>query len=112
MNMPDEKALRHLNASLNLDALWIPFTANRQFKAAPRLLVSAKDMYYQTHDGRKVLDGIAGLWAVNAGHCRAPDRRGDQEAGGDHGLRHRLPDASSRGLPGRGKAGLDHAARA
>ena len=72
MNMPDEKALRHLNASLNLDALWIPFTANRQFKAAPRLLVSAKDMYYQTHDGRKVLDGIAGLWAVNAGHCRRP----------------------------------------
>ena len=61
MNMPDEKALRHLNVSLNLDALWIPFTANRQFKAAPRLLVSAKDMHYQTHDGRKVLDGIAGL---------------------------------------------------
>jgi len=44
MNVPDEKALRHLNASLNLDALWMPFTANRQFKAAPRLLVSAKDM--------------------------------------------------------------------
>ena len=72
MNMPDEKALRHLNAALNLEPLWIPFTANRQFKAAPRLLVAAKDMYYQTHDGRKVLDGIAGLWAVNAGHCRQP----------------------------------------
>jgi hypothetical protein len=40
------KALRHLNASLNLDALWMPFTANRQFKAAPRLLVSAKDTHY------------------------------------------------------------------
>ena len=53
---------------LNLQPLWIPFTANRQFKAAPRLLVSAKDMYYQTQDGRKLLDGIAGLWAVNAGH--------------------------------------------
>jgi beta-alanine--pyruvate transaminase len=72
MNMPDEKALRHLNASMNLESLWMPFTANRQFKAAPRLLVSAKDMHYQTHDGRNVLDGIAGLWAVNAGHCRAP----------------------------------------
>jgi beta-alanine--pyruvate transaminase len=70
MNMPDEKALRHLSDSLNLEPLWIPFTANRQFKTAPRLLVSAKDMYYQTHDGRKMLDGIAGLWAVNAGHCR------------------------------------------
>jgi beta-alanine--pyruvate transaminase len=70
MNMPDEKALRSLNQSLNLQPLWIPFTANRQFKAAPRLLVEAKDMYYRTQDGRKVLDGIAGLWAVNAGHCR------------------------------------------
>jgi len=70
MNMPDEKALRQLHEGLNLQPLWIPFTANRQFKAAPRLLVSAKDMYYQTHDGRRLLDGIAGLWAVNAGHCR------------------------------------------
>src|SRR6185503_19885942 len=65
-------ARRQLNASMDLDALWMPFTANRQFKAAPRLLVSAKDMHYQTFDGRSVLDGIAGLWAVNAGHCRAP----------------------------------------
>jgi beta-alanine--pyruvate transaminase len=70
MNMPDEKALRQLNESLNLQPLWIPFTANRQFKAAPRLLVGARDMHYQTQDGRKVLDGISGLWAVNAGHCR------------------------------------------
>ena len=70
MNMPDEKALRQLNHSLNLEPLWMPFTANRQFKAAPRLLVAAKDMHYLTQDGRKVLDGIAGLWAVNAGHCR------------------------------------------
>ena len=74
MNMPDEKALRHLNDSLNLEPLWMPFTANRQFKAAPRLLVAAKDMHYLTQDGRKVLDGIAGLWAVNAGHCLRPAR--------------------------------------
>jgi beta-alanine--pyruvate transaminase len=53
------------------DALWMPFTANRQFKAAPRLLVAASGMYYTTHDGRRVLDGTAGLWCVNAGHCRA-----------------------------------------
>jgi beta-alanine--pyruvate transaminase len=52
------------------DALWMPFTANRQFKAAPRLLVAASGMYYTTHDGRRVLDGTAGLWCVNAGHCR------------------------------------------
>ncbi|MAD40512.1 aspartate aminotransferase family protein [Tistrella sp.] len=54
----------------DLDAHWMPFTANRQFKAAPRLLVGAKDMYYTSHDGRQVLDGCAGLWCVNAGHGR------------------------------------------
>ncbi len=57
-------------ATNSLDAFWMPFTANRQFKAAPRLLVGAKDMHYTTHDGRQVLDGAAGLWCVNAGHCR------------------------------------------
>jgi beta-alanine--pyruvate transaminase len=55
-----------------LDALWMPFTANRAFKQAPRLLVSAKGMYYTTGDGRQILDGVAGLWCVNAGHCRTP----------------------------------------
>jgi beta-alanine--pyruvate transaminase len=59
-------------AGLNLEPLWLPFTANRQFKSAPRLLVAAKDMHYTSHDGRQILDGIAGLWAVNAGHCRRP----------------------------------------
>jgi beta-alanine--pyruvate transaminase len=54
----------------DLSAFWMPFTANRQFKQAPRMLVAAKDMHYTTSDGRKVLDGTAGLWCVNAGHCR------------------------------------------
>jgi len=53
-----------------LEPYWMPFTANRAFKAAPRLLVGAKDMHYVTEDGRKVLDGTSGLWCVNAGHCR------------------------------------------
>ena len=56
----------------NLEAFWMPFTANRQFKSNPRLFVSAKDMHYTTADGRKVLDGTAGLWCCNAGHCRKP----------------------------------------
>ena len=56
--------------SNNLEAFWMPFTANRQFKQQPRLLVSAKDMHYTTSDGREVMDGTAGLWCVNAGHCR------------------------------------------
>jgi beta-alanine--pyruvate transaminase len=50
----------------------MPFTANRAFKAHPRQLKSAKDMHYTSDDGRQILDGTAGLWAVNAGHCRAP----------------------------------------
>jgi beta-alanine--pyruvate transaminase len=49
---------------------WMPFTANRQFRASPRLLASAKGMHYRTADGREVLDGTAGLWCVNAGHGR------------------------------------------
>ena len=53
-----------------LEALWLPFTANRQFKANPRLLARASGMYYWTADGRKILDGVAGLWCVNAGHAR------------------------------------------
>ena len=63
---------QELLQQLNLEPLWMPFTANRQFKAQPRLLVAAKDMHYTSHDGRQILDGIAGLWAVNAGHCRQP----------------------------------------
>lgn len=55
---------------LDLSNFWMPFTANRQYKAAPRLLVSAKGMYYTSHDGRQILDGTGGLWCVNAGHCR------------------------------------------
>jgi beta-alanine--pyruvate transaminase len=54
----------------DLEPYWMPFTANRQFKAAPRIMVAARDMHYVTDDGRQVLDGTAGLWCVNAGHCR------------------------------------------
>jgi beta-alanine--pyruvate transaminase len=54
----------------DLEAFWMPFTANRQFKAKPRLLARAEGMHYWTEDGRKVLDGVAGLWCVNAGHGR------------------------------------------
>ncbi|HEX4192771.1 MAG TPA: aspartate aminotransferase family protein [Stellaceae bacterium] len=54
----------------DLDSYWMPFTANRQFKAKPRLMASAEGMYYQSTDGRKILDGTAGLWCVNAGHGR------------------------------------------
>ncbi|MGZ5047963.1 MAG: aminotransferase class III-fold pyridoxal phosphate-dependent enzyme [Usitatibacter sp.] len=58
--------------SAELESYWMPFTANRQFKASPRMLVKAEGMYYWTADGRKILDGFAGLWCCNAGHCRKP----------------------------------------
>ena len=51
-------------------AFWMPFTANRQFQAQPRMLVAAEGMYYRSADGRRILDGAAGLWCVNAGHAR------------------------------------------
>jgi beta-alanine--pyruvate transaminase len=59
-----------LPASLEASAFWMPFTANRQFKKAPRLLARAEGMHYWTADGRQILDGTSGLWCVNAGHCR------------------------------------------
>jgi len=56
----------------NLDAFWMPFTANRAFKRDPRMVARAEDMHYFTPDGRPILDGTAGLWCCNAGHTRAP----------------------------------------
>ena len=55
--------------STDLSHYWMPFTANRQFKAKPRLISSAKGMHYLSSDGRSILDGTAGLWCVNAGHA-------------------------------------------
>jgi beta-alanine--pyruvate transaminase len=56
----------------DLEAFWLPFTANRAFKSRPRLIARAKDMYYYTPEGRPILDGAAGLWCCNAGHNRDP----------------------------------------
>ena len=54
----------------NMDAYWMPFTANRQFKKSPRLLARSQGMHFWTPEGREILDGVAGLWCVNAGHAR------------------------------------------
>ena len=77
MNKPVDPALMQAaehaansTGSVKMDAYWMPFTANRQFKKNPRLFVKAAGMHYQTDDGRQVLDGVAGLWCVNAGHAR------------------------------------------
>ena len=65
ISVPDASASRN-----DLEAFWMPFTANRQFKSRPRMLARASGMYYWTPDGRQILDGVAGLWCVNAGHGR------------------------------------------
>jgi beta-alanine--pyruvate transaminase len=69
-------------AAPSLEELWMPFTANRAFKAKPRMLVGAKGMYYTAADGRQILDGTAGLWCVNAGHCRDEIVRAIREQAG------------------------------
>src|SRR5580765_9018023 len=56
----------------DLEAFFMPFTANRAFKARPRLIARAKDMFYYTPEGRQILDGAAGLWCTKAGHNRGP----------------------------------------
>src|SRR6202142_380659 len=67
-----QNTARTLGAPNDLEALWVPFTPNRAFKHAPRLIARAKDMHYYTPEGRAVLDGTAGLWCTNAGHSRDP----------------------------------------
>jgi beta-alanine--pyruvate transaminase len=70
--MPASTATARAIVPNDLEPYWIPFTPNRAFKKRPRLIASARDMHYVTPEGRKVLDGAAGLWCTNAGHNRAP----------------------------------------
>lgn len=65
-------AARYESMPNDLQPFWMPFTANRHYKSNPRMLVSAEGMHYTTVDGRKLLDGAAGMWCVNAGHNRKP----------------------------------------
>ena len=55
-----------------MDNQWLPFTPNRSFQKEPRVFVAADGMYFTTHDGRQVIDGISSLWCVGAGHNRKP----------------------------------------
>ena len=59
-----------LPATLEQSAFFMPFSMNRQFKKAPRLMARAEGIHYYTPEGRKLIDGTSGLWCVNAGHCR------------------------------------------
>ncbi|MBN9577036.1 MAG: aminotransferase class III-fold pyridoxal phosphate-dependent enzyme, partial [Alphaproteobacteria bacterium] len=62
-----------------LEAFWLPFTPNTEFKRNPRIITGAEGMYYRDQAGRKILDSSAGLWCSNAGHCRAPIVKAIQE---------------------------------
>jgi adenosylmethionine-8-amino-7-oxononanoate aminotransferase len=73
-----------------LDAFWMPFTPNRQFKAAPKLVVAAEGVAYRTADGRELLDGASGLWRVGAGH-RHPRIAEAQALSFDQGVLTRAP---------------------
>jgi len=64
------RAANDISSPNDLEAWWLPFTANRSFKQRPRMIARAKGMYYYTPDGREVIDGAAGLWCCNAGHNR------------------------------------------
>jgi beta-alanine--pyruvate transaminase len=70
MNDRADTAVKVAAKDLERSAFFMPYTANREFKKSPRLLERAEGMYYWTPEGRKILDGTAGLWCVNAGHCR------------------------------------------
>ncbi|MDJ1157891.1 aspartate aminotransferase family protein [Chelatococcus sp. SYSU_G07232] len=73
MSLAHDQLAAHKGAAPNdLEAFWLPFTANRAFKKNPRMITGAKDMHYIAADGRKVMDGAAGLWCCNAGHNRDP----------------------------------------
>ena len=66
---------KHLSAARTdaawLDAHWMPFTANREFKAKPRLMVAAQGCYYTDSHGKKIFDGLSGLWCCGLGHGRS-----------------------------------------
>ncbi|EZQ13927.1 omega amino acid--pyruvate aminotransferase [Halopseudomonas bauzanensis] len=69
--MSDHNNQRHAGLTPEqLDAYWLPYTANRQFKADPRLIVGAEGSYYVDAEGRRIFDGLSGLWCCGAGHNR------------------------------------------
>jgi len=101
-------------APLELEHYWMPFTDNRRFKRAPKMVVSAKDMYYTTAEGRQVLDGLSTLWCVNAGHCRPKvveairKQAGELDFASSFSLGHPLPFRVAERIAGIAPRGMGH----
>jgi beta-alanine--pyruvate transaminase len=98
----------------NLEHYWMPFTDNRRFKAAPKMITGAQDMHYHLADGRKVLDGLATLWCVNAGHCRPKiveairHQAGALDYAASFSTGHPLPFAVAERVAGLAPQGMEH----
>ena len=101
-------------APLDLDAYWMPFTSNRAFKRAPRLVASAQGVHFTTSDGKQILDGLSTLWCVNAGHChprvveRIRRQAGELDFASSFGLGHRGPFEVAQRIAALAPTGLDH----
>lgn len=97
-----------------MEAFWLPFTANRQFKANPKIFTGARGMYYTTAEGRQVMDAMAGLWCVNAGHAapRIADAIKRQADALDYvssfGMSHPLAFTLAARITGIAPEGIDH----
>ena len=101
-------------SNVNLQHYWMPFTDNRRFKSKPRLIASAKDMHYTTVEGKQVLDGMATLWCVNAGHGRPRiveairKQAGELDFASSFGLGHPLPFKLAERIAGVAPKGMEH----
>ncbi|MCZ7565494.1 MAG: aminotransferase class III-fold pyridoxal phosphate-dependent enzyme [Burkholderiales bacterium] len=99
---------------LDLDAYWMPFTSKRAFKQAPRFVTGAKGVHLTTADGKQVLDGLATLWCVNAGHCHPRivesirRQAGELDFASSFGLGHPGPFAVAERVAALAPPGLDH----
>ena len=101
-------------AASSLDAYWMPFTSNRAFKKAPRMVTSARGVHFTTADGKQVLDGLATLWCVNAGHChpriveRIRKQAGELDFASSFSLGHPGPFEVAQRIAALAPPGLDH----
>ncbi len=101
-------------SALDLDAYWMPFTSNRAFKKAPRLVAAARGVHFTTAEGKQVLDGLSTLWCVNAGHChpriveRIRKQAGELDFASSFGLGHPGPFEVAHRIAELAPAGLDH----